>query len=125
MADSLDTNTEKHSGLNLKYWRHTHNNNWKAQAFRNLTDLKDLYLDNNLITDVSPLENLVNLYLLHRRNNDIVRGVRELNNLKNIDSAPFRGIQLEGNNSIPCADLDSLILELGEDVVYSQGSCSE
>ena len=72
-----------------------------------LPNLEQLELSDNEISDLSPLLDLVNLRVLGIRNNRI-SAVSTLLALPII-----RFIALEGNNSIPCKQLDALEKKIG------------
>jgi len=73
-----------------------------------LTSLTFLNLRNNNISDISSLSTLTNLTLLGLNDNNVTAGVASLVTLTNINVLEFLG-----NDSIPCADLDTLEAALG------------
>jgi internalin A len=84
-----------------------------------LTNLTDLYFEGSDVQDVSSLATLTTLRYVDARNNEITTGVAALVTLVNATT-----INLEGNDTIPCADLDTLEAALGEGVVKRPASCA-
>src|SRR5690606_32238404 len=72
-----------------------------------LSNLEQLDLGGNAITDLSPLSRLRNLRVLNLRDNS-VRSVTALMNLPLL-----RIISLQGNDNIPCRQLDNLQDKVG------------
>lgn len=73
-----------------------------------LVALEQLELSDNNITNLSPLLNLKNLRVLNLRNN-AVGDIRALENLPIL-----RFVSLEGNDRIPCRQLEALEQRLGD-----------
>lgn len=72
-----------------------------------LENLQQLELSDNAVSNLSPLGNLRNLRVLSLRNNRI-------GNVGVLESLPLlRFLALDGNNGIPCRQLDSLERKLG------------
>jgi len=72
-----------------------------------LTALEQLEVSGNLISDLSPLTRLRNLRVLAVRNNAV-------GELRPLDSMPLlRFVSLQGNDRIPCPQLDALQQRLG------------
>lgn len=72
-----------------------------------LTNLEQLELSDNTISDLSPLQNLRNLRVLSIRNNRI-------NNINVLMSLPIlRFVALQGNNTISCRQLEVLEEKIG------------
>jgi Leucine-rich repeat (LRR) protein len=72
-----------------------------------LPNLEQLELSDNAITNLGPLVRLKNLRVLSIRNNAI-------GNINPLDALPIlRFVALDGNNGIPCRQLDSLEQKLG------------
>lgn len=72
-----------------------------------LPNLEQLDLSGNAITDLNPLARLRNLRVLSLVDND----VRSVNVLMNLPLLRF--ISLQGNNNIPCRQLDNLQGKVG------------
>jgi hypothetical protein len=99
-------------------WLHIKNNGLSdISPLASLTKLSTLELNDNLISDVSPLASHTSLLYLSLDNNNISTGVASLVSLTNIIS-----LNLWGNNSIPCADLATLVSALGS-VVNLPDTC--
>jgi internalin A len=83
-----------------------------------LIQLRFLDLGNNLITNITPLENLRQLSGLNLAGNQ----VNDISPLLNIPS--LTSVILDGNPSVPCDQLVSLRLRLG-DKLSEPTVCSE
>ena len=72
-----------------------------------LESLEQLELSDNRITNLSPLSSVKKLRVLSIRNNDV-------GNVGILDNLPIlRFVALQGNNSVPCHQLDALQKRLG------------
>ena len=76
-------------------------------GIRNLPNLEQVDFSDNRITDVSALNALDNLRVLSIRNNDI----RNTNPL--LDMPLLRFVAMQGNDNIPCRQLDRLAEKIG------------
>ena len=90
-------------------------------GIENLTKLADLSLSNNSIDDVTLLGSLTNLTNLHLSGNSITIGVAGLVTLINATEIDLGG---SSNNSIPCADLDTLKAALTSATITGPPSCT-
>jgi len=84
----------------------------KLDGIEQLTALTAVYLQNNAISDITPLGDLTGLKEVYLASSQVALGVRELLSLK----AP-RTISLSGNPAIPCADLTAVTNYFGSSVV--------
>lgn len=86
-------------------------------GIRELPNLEQLELSDNNISDLSPLLALRNLRVLSARNNRI-------SNINALMSLPIlRFVALQGNNAIPCRQLDTLEEKIGNSL-NRPASCS-
>jgi len=88
---------------------------------KNLIELLFLVLSGNAITDVCELKWLDKLQALWIQSNQLTMGVNCLVTLTNI--SPQFKIQLEGNSMLPCDQVNSLASELGESRVVRPAQC--
>ncbi|MEX2367322.1 MAG: hypothetical protein WD601_12020 [Pseudohongiellaceae bacterium] len=77
------------------------------QGIEKLSNLEQLELSDNRISDLGPLANLRNLRLVSMANNDI----RSISPLMPLPTLRF--VSLQGNENIPCRQLDNLEEKLG------------
>jgi len=85
---------------------------------RTLEYLEYLDFRGSNVTDVSSLADLTTLGYLRAKDNAVTTGVAALVTLVNAGT-----IDLEGNNQIPCADLDALEAALGAGIVKRPAAC--
>ena len=99
------------------------NNITDVSPLSSLTSLTDLDLPNNNITDVSPLSNLTGLIRLDLNYNNI--GGQSIGNIDTLTSLlNLTGIFIQGNMAMSCAELGTLITELGSPPVDTDNSLS-
>ena len=84
-----------------------------------LTNLTELYIHENQVTNVSSLAALIGLEYLTVRDNLVTTGVASL-----VTLVAARTINLEGNDQIPCCDLDALEAALGPGIVTRPANCT-